>query len=173
MKTLIKLLGLILIDFILIWYFVYELDPDPSSSLLIVIYVPLAIFINLIICVILAIRKKNNINIFFLNSIISGIMMFYIFDAGIDRRQNRLYEGWIFQIQDTTFRITHSKEDESFGIDYITNPGTSSSYLFGKSEKRGSDLILLTDSIELTISSNYLYGFRNQNSAIKLVEVTR
>src|SRR5690606_23663229 len=116
-------------------------DPEPSSSLLIIIYVPFVVIINLIICAILAIRKKNNTSIFFLNSIISGMMMFYLFDAGVDRHQNRLYDGWTFQIQDTIFRISHSIEDNTFGIDYSTNPGSSSGYLFGKSNKNDNGLI--------------------------------
>lgn len=173
MRTFLKLCALILIDYILIWYFIYSADPDPSSSLLVIIYVPFVVLINLIVCIILAVKKKNDINIFFLNAIISGFLMYYIYSAGIDRHQNRMYEAWSFQREDTTFNITLTKADQSFDIFYSVHPGSSLGYLFGHCITRDNAKILLSDSLELMIRDGHLHGWHHSNDSILLTPHNR
>lgn len=59
MKLFTKLFLLTIIDFIIIWFWVKEIDPEPSISIAIVIVVPGVIFINLAIALILYFTKKN------------------------------------------------------------------------------------------------------------------
>ena len=68
MKLFIKLFLLTIIDFIIIWFWVKEIDPEPSISIAIVIVVPTVILINLTIALILYFTKKEYSKVFVINS---------------------------------------------------------------------------------------------------------
>lgn len=102
-----KILILALISYGLIWLSVYQIDPDPSISIEILLLVPFVFLLNLIIGGILFyLKKKEYAILFFTNSIIASIMMFYLFGKGIDRHQNNRLESWEFQKFDSIFTLT-------------------------------------------------------------------
>jgi membrane protein YdbS with pleckstrin-like domain len=170
MKLWIQLLFLTILDFIVIWLYVGWEDPDSSVSIGILLVVPLAIIVNLVIAGILFLVKRQYAKAFFINSIISGIIMYNLFVAGIARHQRLRYEDWNFKINDTTFDITHSKLDSSFSITYSINPGSSWSYINGRFINKNIFYLLTTDTIKFKIKNNYLFGFRNIDS-IKLTKL--
>lgn len=131
MKFWIRLFLLTIIDFVVIWLWVRQGDPDPSVSIGLLLLVPFVVIINLIIAAIFYFIKRQYSLLFVANTIPSAILMYYLFIAGIDRHQRFRYEGWNFQIKDTAFEITHSKLDSTFSITYSTNPGSSWSYMDG------------------------------------------
>src|SRR5690554_6298864 len=132
MKTLFKILALVIIDFVLIWLWVYEMDPHPSESIGIIILVPFIFIINLVLAGILfLIKKKGYSKIFLANSIIASIIMFYLFEEGIDRHLNNRIEDWTFQKADTIFSLTRWKNTNDFSMTYSLNPGSSWSFLDG------------------------------------------
>jgi hypothetical protein len=59
MKIIYKILGLAIIDFVLIWRWVYQMDPDPSVSIGIIILVPLVFVLNVIIAGVLLCKKER------------------------------------------------------------------------------------------------------------------
>ena len=84
MNIFFKILGLTVIDFGLIWLTVYKINPDPSVTIGIIIFVPLAFIVNIIIAGILFIFKRKEYGkLFLINSIISSILMYYLFLKGI------------------------------------------------------------------------------------------
>lgn len=173
MNIVMKLIIVIIVDFLLIWLWVYNMDPDPSSSLLIIIFIPIVIVINFVIGGILAVLKNENAKIFFLNSIISGVIMYYLFIAGIDRHQNERIESWKFVLDNTTYTISHWKLDNTFIIDQCINPGLSRAYMDGQFVMKDEQILLLTDTSKYIIKGEYLYNFKNDNDSIKLVNIVR
>src|SRR5689334_4087603 len=105
MKLWAQLLLLTILDFVIIWFWIKQQDPDPSVSIGIFIVVPLTVIVNLIIAAILFAVKRRYSKVFLINSIISAIIMYNLFIAGIDRHQRLRYEGWKFTIKDTAFYI--------------------------------------------------------------------
>jgi len=96
--------------------------------------------------------------------------MHYLFAKGITRYKNERFESWEFNLQDTTYEITHSKIDKTFSISESTNPGSSTSFLDGKFIEK-EEIYLTTDSTEYKIKNGYLYGFRNATDSIKLTKI--
>jgi len=169
MKFWIRLLVLTIVDFVIIWLWVRHSDPDVSVSIGLLLLVPFVIIINLVIAFILYFMKRQYGLLFVANAVPSAILMYYLFTAGIDRYQRLRYEGWSFQIKDTTFRITHSKLDSTFYMDYSTNSGSSTGFLDGKFIHNKNYFVLTTDTTKYTIKNNYLFGFRSDS--IKLSKV--
>lgn len=171
MKLLIKLVLLTIIDFIIIWFWLKENEPDPSSSLGILLLIPFVIFINLIIALVLYFIKRQYTKAFVINSFISAVLMYFLFINAINRHQQKIVESWKFNIKDTVFTINHWKVDNTFSISESTDPGSSTGFLDGKFITRGNEHYLTTDSTKYYIKKGYFYGFRNINDSIKLTKI--
>lgn len=173
MKLFIKLFFLTIIDFIIIWFWVKENDPDPSVSIALVIVVPVAIIINLAIALFFYFFKREYTKVFVINSLVSAIIMYFLFLNGIERHQNLRYESWKFNRKDTIFAIIHSKLDSTFSMTESTNQGSTTEFLEGKFSESGNEYYLKTDSTEYKIRNEYLFGFRNSTDSIKLTKIER
>jgi hypothetical protein len=175
MKTLYKILGLIIIDFGLIWFWVYQMDPDPSVSIGIFLLIPFVFIINLIIGGVLFFAKKKEYSkLFFINSLLSSIIMFYLFGKGIDRHQNNRLESWEFTKADSTFRLTRWKKTNGFSMSYSLRPGSSWGFLDGKCMERNGDWYLTSDSLNMKIiDDEKLIGFRNPTDTIRMNKLER
>jgi hypothetical protein len=175
MKILYKIIGLALIDFGLIWLWVYQMNPDPSVSIGIILLVPFVFAVNLIIAgVLLYKKKKENGVIFLANAIIASILMCYLFEKGIDRHQNNSIEKWEFKKADTIFSLIRWKETDNFSMTYSLHPGSSSGYLDGKCIKENGNWILEADSLKMEIiQQDRLIGFKNIGDTIKMDKLER
>jgi membrane protein YdbS with pleckstrin-like domain len=170
MKLWMQLLLLTILDFIIIWFWVRQQDPDPSISIGIFIVVPMAIIINLVLAVIFYAAKRRYSKAFLINSLIAAVIMYNLFIGGINRHQRLRYESWNFKIKDTTFDITHSKFDSTFSMTYSINPGSSWGFMNGRFIDRKNSYLLSTDTTNLIIEKNFLFGFRSKGG-IKLEKV--
>lgn len=175
MKTFYKILALVLIDFGLIWLWVYQMDPDPSVSIGIILLVPFVFALNLIIGgVLFYLKKKEYSKLFFINSIIASIMMFYLFGEGIDRHQNNRLESWEFQKTDSTFRLTRWKKTNKFSMSYSLRPGSSWGFLDGKCIKKNGEWHLTSDSLKMKIIDDIkLVGYRKLTDTIRMNKLDR
>ncbi|NBG66900.1 hypothetical protein [Acidiluteibacter ferrifornacis] len=175
MKTIYKLLVLLIIDFGLIWLFVYQIDPDPSVSISIIIYVPLVVIVNLLIAGFLFFNKNKEYSILFLiNAVLSSLVMIYLYDKGIDRHQNKRLESWEFSKSDTTFSIIRWKNIAEFSMTYSLRPGSSSGLLHGKCINLKDEWILTDDSLKMKITKDgNLVGFTSISDTIKLTKIER
>jgi hypothetical protein len=171
MKIAIKLVLILLIDILLINYFIQLIHPEPSSSLLIIVYIPAIIIINIIICAVLARFKNDNAKYLLMNAIVSGILFFYIFNHNIDQYQKERLESWTFRIEDTTFILTHWKLEHTFTLGYSLHPGSSKGYIDGNVIISNSDYILTTDTTTYFIKNNYLINFRQSDTSILITKV--
>ena len=174
MSNFLKILGLTVIDFGLIWLTVYKINPDPSVAIGIIIYVPLAFIVNIIIAGILFVLKRKEYGkLFLINSIIASVLMYNLYNKGIDRYVNNELESWNFTIADTTFSLIRWKKTNDFDMSYSTCPGTSWSSLNGKSKLVNHDWILTADSFTMTIHDNKLIGFRTELDTIQMKKEER
>ena len=172
MKFWTRLILLTLIDFIIIWLWVRQQDPDPSISIGVLILVPFVIAVNLIIAGILFATNRRSARLFVINSFISAVLVYVLFGQGISRHQRQRYESWIFQLQDTIYRIDYYKPDTTFSISYSTNPSSSSSYVYGHVFVADKHYVLANDTLKLVIKNNHLFGFRRNNDSIKLNQIS-
>lgn len=117
--------------------------------------------------------KREFVALFIVNSIISGILMSYLFGKEIDRYQDNRLESWNFKLKDETYTITHWKLENSFSMSESSSPGSSTGFLDGKFIKKENEYYLTTDSTEFIIKKGYLYGFRNEGDSIKLTKIER
>ena len=169
MKLWKQLLVLTLIDTIIIWLWVRQQDPDPSVSIGIVLFVPGVAILNLIIAAILFATKKEYAKVFLINSVISAIIMYNLFLAGINRHQQLRHESWQFIQNDTVFRVTHNKLDSTFDISFRTNTSTSTEFMNGQVAYNRNNIILKSDTLKFIIKSNFLFGFQGKQDSIKLL----
>ena len=166
-----RLLLLTIFDFAIIWFWVQQQDPDPSVAIGIIVLVPIVIVLNLIIAWVLFAIKRQNAKLFIINSFISAALMYVLFVQGISRHQRLRYEIWEFRLNDTAYSISYLKPDSAFSISYCTNPGSSSSYVYGHVEFAGNQYILFNDTLRLRIKNEYLFGFRSNVDSIKLIRL--
>jgi len=171
MKILTRIVVLTILDFLIIWFWVKQMDPDPSVSIGILLLVPLVIVINLVIALILFFTKRQFAKLFLINSIISAFLMHFLFSEGINRHQRDRLESWEFKMQDTTYNIIHWKLENSFSISESMNPGSSTVFLDGTFVEKDKEYHLTTDSTNFTIKNEFLFGFRNDS--IKLTKLER
>ena len=171
MKLWTQILILTILDFIIISIIFKQGDPDPSVSIGILLVVPAAIIINLIIAAILFVIKRQFVKAFLINSIIAGVIIYYLFTNAIDQHQARHYDAWQFIQSDTTFELLLSKQDTTFYMTYSTNPGSSTSFISGHFIRNNDNYNLTNDSIRMMIRNEFLYRFRNKSDSIKLTKI--
>lgn len=174
LSHLLKLVVLISIDFILIWLWVNQMNPDPSVSIALILLVPLIFVVNLIISgVFYFLKKREYSRLFIINSVMASFIMSYLFQKGIDQYQENRFDSWEFTKADTTFLIIRWKETSDFDMSYSTSPGSSIGFLSGKCETINDTYILTTDSTKYIIKDRYLLGFRGVNDTIEIKKEVR
>lgn len=164
MKLFTKLLILTIIDFLIIWLWVKQMDSDPSVSIGIFLVIPFVVVINLLLALVLYFVKRPLAKLFLFNAIISPIVMYFLFDLGIKRRQQIRYESWAFKIRDTTYRINLMKLDSTFSMSESSDAGSSTEFLQGVFLKKGNEYHLITDSTNYVINNGLLSGFKNDKN---------
>jgi len=160
LRYIFQLFILAIVDFIVIRFWLLRIDPDPSVSIGIIFLVPSVFIVNVIISIIVAFIKKEFASLFVINSVIASILVYVLFLQGIDRHQKKRYETWQFSLIDTTFEIRLNKIDTTFNVYYKTTNSYSVGFMEGKYTIKHNEYYLVSDSAQLKISNETLYGFR-------------
>lgn len=132
------------------------------------ITVPFVFILNLIIGVILLFAKRAYSAMFFINCISSSFITYWLFTSEISRQAKAAYDIWLFDRQDTTFRIDKSNKDTEFSMSYSFHPGSSWSFIDGQYTQHKDTLWLKADSVTMFIYKDKLYNFRQSNKPITL-----
>ncbi|NET31738.1 MAG: hypothetical protein F6K19_07015 [Cyanothece sp. SIO1E1] len=170
MKKTLSILWLIILDFVLIWLWVYDMDPDPSVSIGMIILMPFVFGINAILaCIFHFLKKKEFAQLFWLNSLIASVIMFWLFKDGIRRHVDKRWESWGFYVDDKSYRLTRSKEDSTFYISIRLSSGSSQGLLSGTYYREGSGWKLKSDDHEMIIQEDRLINFKNDRDTIPLI----
>jgi hypothetical protein len=166
--SMIRLLALILVDVILISIWVSNEDLPPDSAMGIYIVVPFVFLINLIVAGILYLFKNRYSYIFLINAVLSSIIMYNLFNYGMQRTIDSMYDSWEFSKNDTLFVIDKANKFNEFSISYITQPGSSTQYISGSTKSKGDTVSLLTGSTRMYIVNGMLYNFQGIKARIVL-----
>ncbi len=173
-RLLLRVLLLTILDLIIIWNYVKWENPAPDAGIGILIVVPFVMIVNLVIAAILHVLKCQNAIVFIINAVISAIIMYNLFIAGIERRLHLEYEAWLFKVGDTAFIVRFQKPDNLFSVDGMDDkhiPPESWDYLHGRFTDNKDYYLLKTETNEeYTIKDDFLFGFRNIDK-IKLTKV--
>jgi hypothetical protein len=119
-------------------------------------------------------KKRNSwFIVFLINSIVSSLLIYHFFSSGIQNYQRKVMSRFDFNKGDTAFSITIWKKTKEYDIAYSLEKGSSSSYLNGTYQQKGSELFLKDSSRSLVLKSNYLFGLGSANDSIKLISVDK
>ncbi len=170
MKKTPSLLLAIILDFVLIWLWVHDMDPDPSVGIGLIILVPFVFLINAIVaCIFHVFKWKEYAQLFWLNSLIATVMMFFLFQDGIRRNVDRSWESWVFYEKGQKYILDRSKRDSTFYISLRSSPNSSQGYMSGTYNRKGSGWRLKSEDHEMMIQEDRLINFKNDRDTIPLV----
>lgn len=174
MKSVIRIIGITIIDFGLIWLLVNHIDPDSSVSIALIYLIPFVFILNLLIAGIFSLfKQKEYSRLFLIYSVIASILMYNLFNQGIDKHQNRILESWEFHKADTTFLLKRWKNSDEFSMSYSLSLGSSWRFLYGNYSLKNNEWILKADTIEMKINGNKLIGFRTLEDTIEMRQIER
>ena len=94
-------IGILILEIILLGLWIYEMKPDPSISIGIVLIVPILFGINLIIGLILYFLKKPLAKIFLSNSIICPLIFYAFWSLWFMNYHERNNTEYKFSINET------------------------------------------------------------------------
>lgn len=171
MKFLAQILLLIIIDFCLIGIWVRTMDLDLSVSIFILVLIPFVIVLNLLIAGVLYYVRKQYSKFFLINTVISAVIMNYLFGEGISRHQTDRLESWEFTHGDKRYQITHWKPEDEFSMSERLDPGSSTVFLEGRFTEANNEVYLTTDSTKYVIRNGVLYGFGNESKGFMLKKI--
>ncbi|WP_454047443.1 hypothetical protein [Chryseobacterium sp. Marseille-Q8038] len=168
MKWILQILILSIIDFLLIWTWFYNIDPDPSISIAVVIIYPVLFFSNLLAGGILWITKKRNLSLLFIiNSVVAVVIASFLWLNAIRRHQNRIWISYSFPHNTKNYHIDIHKPNNTFTITEYENPGSSWIFQEGICTYESGKIILKTDSTVYNIEHNVLIGFTKNKIQLK------
>lgn len=166
---------ILLLDFILIWFWVQSIHPEPSISIALIIFIPVIIVINIIAGFVLIIFKSKWSNSLFINTIFSPIIFYFFFTTAIQKGIDDNYKSFYFQKDnknfEITFKVNNGKVSDSLFYDFY-GLGDGSSWTIGISGhyRINKDTILMwTDSGRLMKMYNLiLFDYPKKGDTIKI-----
>jgi hypothetical protein len=164
----------LIIDVILIWFYVYKFEkPDPSISIASILIIPSLLIINLILGFILLIIKNKFSKIFFINSILSPTIFYAIWILWYNGYSSRYYIDYHFKSDNKLHELSLSKESDFFNISDISTQksGFTTGLYSGKYDIIEDTIFMIDDTIRMFIIDDYLIGFPpDSKNKIKLDE---
>ena len=170
-KTTLKYgIGILILEIVFIGLWIYELKPDPSISIGIVLILPVLFGINLILGFIFHLLKKPLSKIFFVNSIVCPLIFYAFWNLWFMNWTERNYEEYSFGIDNRKLEVSLSKTSDYFSISDNTNQknGTTTGLYFGKYERIGDSIKLTDGKYKMFIFENKLIRFPERLNEIKL-----
>ena len=167
------LIPLIIIDYVVIRYWLLIDDPEPSVAIYAIVFIAIGVMINLGIALLFYFSKKIWLSKpFVLNAIISGIMINVFWSRGTERFLADRFESWEFEISEVQYRVTRQKENNEFHMSESHNPGSSTTFMYGTYSKLSNKWVLISETHEMIITENTnLIGFPNKTDTIQLTNV--
>ncbi|TXE07944.1 hypothetical protein ES711_11005 [Gelidibacter salicanalis] len=165
-------IGLLILEITFLGLWTYQMEPDPSVSLGIIIIVPFLFVLNIIIGILFYIFKSKLSSLFFINSIVCPLLFFGIWNLWYMNYQDRISERFEFVIGEKNYEVSLSKKSEYFSISDMTNQqnGTTTGLYFGKYEKKADSIKLTDGETKMYIVKKKLIGFPEKPNEIKLTE---
>ncbi|NCQ12258.1 MAG: hypothetical protein GW809_09005 [Bacteroidetes bacterium] len=165
-------IGLLILEIILLGFWTYQMEPDPSVSIGIVIIVPFLFVLNIITGILFYFFKSKLSNLFFINSIVCPLIFFGIWNLWFMNYHDRISERFDFVIGEKNYEVSLSKKSDYFSISNMTNQpnGSTTGLYFGEYERKGDSIKLTDGETKMYIIENKLIGFPEKPTEIKLTE---
>jgi hypothetical protein len=167
---------ILLIDILLMKYWVSTIKPDPFMSIGIESYRPRIFIVNILIGIIAFFIKKRLSLLFFVNTIVCYLIFSFFWNTWIE---NHPYSqtNYHFKIENRSLRLDISENPNTYGI-YELNPNPTDSLKIiemGMNEKKGDSIILKWwkqgENYEMYFYKNKLIGFPENPKEIELNKV--
>ncbi len=156
----VHIITLLLLDIIIIWFWIKWLSPVSSQSLGIILVVPIAFIINIIATLAFLINKNKRLALlFFINSIVCSLLTAFIFSYQIKVSIKQHLDYYTFVKNDSIFSIFIWKQRNEFDINYNKCKNCSMQMVDGKYIQKNDTLFLISDSSRFIIYNNFLYGY--------------
>ena len=160
-------IGILILEIILLGLWIYEMKPDPSISIGIVLIVPILFGINLIIGLILYFLKKPLAKIFLSNSIICPLIFYAFWSLWFMNYHERNNTEYKFSINEIVYELSIGKNTEYF---YLCDENNNGRVYVGKYEIKGDSLILKDSEFKMYIIENKLFEFPENRTEINLIK---
>ncbi len=168
-----KLFIICLIDLILLGIFVFRIHPSASVSIMIIVYVPFLFIINMVIGIVLKIFKNKWGIPFLLNSILSSIIFFFLFNYAITYSEDSMSKSFYFKngnkkyFIDLTLNDGKYENNSDFNL-YELEDGSSSGIMMGYYVTYRDTLFLKSNGKQMLIYKNTLFDHPQKGNKIQL-----
>ncbi|QXP70720.1 hypothetical protein H0I29_01060 [Polaribacter sp. R2A056_3_33] len=164
---------ILLIDILLMKYWVSIIEPYSSMSVGIESYRPRIFIVNILIGMITFLIKKRFSILFFVNTIICYLIFSFFWNSWIE---NHPYSqtNYHFKIENRNLRLDISENPNTYGIYELNqNPNDSLKIIeMGMNEKKGDSIILKWwkqgENFEMYFYKNKLIGFPENPKGIEM-----
>ncbi len=163
-------ISVFLLEVFLLGLWVYNLKPDPSISIAIILIVPILFILNLIIGFTLYYLKKPLFKLFLVNSIICPLIFYAFWNLwfmNYHERNNTVYK---FALKNTVYELSIGKNDNYF---YLSDENDNGRVYVGKYENLEDSIILNDPEVKMYITNGKLYKFPEQKTGIKLIKTNK
>ncbi|WP_062622945.1 hypothetical protein [Aequorivita aquimaris] len=161
---------ILLIDILLMKYWISTIKPDPFMSIGVESYRPHIFGVNILIGIIVFFFKKRLSILFFVNSIVCYLIFSFLWNSWIENHPYSSTE-YSFQIEDRKFILGIDKNPDHFGIDEIVSESKDSLITIGMHEKVGDSLKLTSMQEKMYFYNNKLIGFSINPTQIELNKI--
>ncbi|MBP7477811.1 MAG: hypothetical protein KA797_04750 [Chitinophagales bacterium] len=83
-KFLKQLAILAICDYGILWLLVKQMNPEPSTEIGIIVFVPFIFLLNLFIALVLFFKKREYALLFAINSLVAAILAAYLYEKSIE-----------------------------------------------------------------------------------------
>jgi hypothetical protein len=160
-----RFLILLSLETIIIWLFIFQLHPDPSISISILIYAPAVFLINILTAILLLLWKHETAKLFFLNALIAPFVLYFIFNYEVERGLSLVYKTYNFESRNRKFELcldlTKGKliDSNDYSINERLPRGSSVGSFSGKYFLKGDSIFLNNEIHLMVVYDNSLYQF--------------
>lgn len=171
--VLIQVIVITLLDTIVFSVWIYEMRPEPSQSIGLIVVLPFLIILNLIISLGLKLFKKKYSKLFLFNAILAPVLFFNLFSFFTDYFFNIDNTRFSFNDKYNYYEIQIYNETNTFYLYRVTYDDykTREEIIKGKSKRKNQRIYLFNDTIKMEIKNDVLIGFDKKNKYIPLKEL--
>ena len=168
MKQILKtLLIIIIIDILIIGVWTWYIDPNDSSSIALIILIPIVFLANLIIAGVMYFIKRYYTQFFLLNAFISSFIFFFFFycyikTGSIVSKINR--EDYQFIMDNKSYNISYHTKDTNYYmfVSSCSGEGFLNLYDQGIVKKQNDTIYFFSvDSNQYYIYKDCIYNFKD------------
>jgi hypothetical protein len=161
---------ILLIDILLMKYWISTIKPDPFMSIGVESYQPRIFGINILIGIIVFFIKKRLSILFFINTIICYWIFSFSWNSWIENHPYSVTE-YKFKVENRNFKLDLEKNPYYFGIDEIIPESKDLNLTIGMYEKVGDSLKLTSLQETMYFYKDHLIGFSVSPNKIELNKI--